>query len=101
MLDGEEKKMTWFFVLSCSGGLNYLHVCKPELIIRGNLSPKNIVQDDKGQLMVAGFGPLSLTRIQYKWLNQSQNDMIRGAMEVWGLSATDLGCRSSTGVNRP
>ncbi|KAL6856928.1 hypothetical protein ACP4OV_018310 [Aristida adscensionis] len=41
-------------------GLNYLHECKPDPIIHGNLSTKNIVRDDEGKLKVAGFGSLSL-----------------------------------------
>uniref|UniRef100_A0A0E0CN63 non-specific serine/threonine protein kinase n=1 Tax=Oryza meridionalis TaxID=40149 RepID=A0A0E0CN63_9ORYZ len=51
------------FSLDIARGLNYLHECKPEPIIHGNLSTKSIVRDDEGKLKVAGFGSRSLIKI--------------------------------------
>uniref|UniRef100_A0A0D9VI53 non-specific serine/threonine protein kinase n=1 Tax=Leersia perrieri TaxID=77586 RepID=A0A0D9VI53_9ORYZ len=51
------------FALDIARGLNYLHECKPDRIIHGNLSPKSIVRDDEGKLKVAGFGSLSLIKV--------------------------------------
>ncbi|CAM0150405.1 unnamed protein product [Urochloa decumbens] len=60
------------FALDIARGLNYLHECKPEPIIHGNLSPKNIVWDDEGQLKVAGFGSLSLIKVSEDKLRMAQ-----------------------------
>ncbi|KAL6899617.1 hypothetical protein ACP4OV_006275 [Aristida adscensionis] len=51
------------FALDIARGLNYLHECKPDPIIHGNLSTKNIVRDDEGKLKVAGFGSLRLIKV--------------------------------------
>jgi serine/threonine protein kinase len=51
------------FSLDIARGLNYLHECKPEPIIHGNLSTKSIVRDDEGKLKVAGFGSRSLIKV--------------------------------------
>ncbi|CAD6243652.1 unnamed protein product [Miscanthus lutarioriparius] len=60
------------FALEIARGLNYLHECKPEPIIHGHLSPKNIVRDDEGQLKVAGFGSLSLTKVSEDKVQMAQ-----------------------------
>ncbi|KAL5207390.1 hypothetical protein ABZP36_031825 [Zizania latifolia] len=60
------------FALDIARGLNYLHECKPEPIIHGNLSPKSIVRDDEGKLKVAGFGSLSLIEVSEDKLQMAQ-----------------------------
>ncbi|AQK72493.1 Integrin-linked protein kinase family [Zea mays] len=60
------------FALDIARGLNYLHECKPEPIIHGNLSPKNIIRDDEGQLKVAGFGSLSLSKVSEDKVQMAQ-----------------------------
>ncbi|KAF7084834.1 hypothetical protein CFC21_088362 [Triticum aestivum] len=60
------------FALDIARGLNYLHECKPEPIIHGDLSPKNIVRDDEGKLKVAGFGSLDLTKVSQDKLQMVQ-----------------------------
>jgi len=60
------------FALDIARGLNYLHECKPEPIIHGNLSPKNIVRDDEGQLKVAGYGSLNLIKVSEDKLQMAQ-----------------------------
>ncbi|KAG9128874.1 hypothetical protein Leryth_009640 [Lithospermum erythrorhizon] len=44
-------------------GMNYLHECKPNLIIHCDLKPKNILLDCGGQLKVVGFGLIRLSNI--------------------------------------
>ncbi|KAM1046388.1 hypothetical protein ACFX13_026473 [Malus domestica] len=44
-------------------GMNYLHECKPDPIIHCDLKPKNILLDNGGQLKVAGFGLIRLSKI--------------------------------------
>ncbi|KAG1328254.1 Integrin-linked protein kinase 1 [Cocos nucifera] len=46
-----------------SEGMNYLHQCKPDPIIHCDLKPKNILLDGGGQLKVAGFGLIKLSKI--------------------------------------
>ncbi|BBH08640.1 Integrin-linked protein kinase family [Prunus dulcis] len=46
-----------------SEGMNYLHECKPDPIIHCDLKPKNILLDNGGQLKVAGFGLIRLSKI--------------------------------------
>ncbi|XP_073000339.1 integrin-linked protein kinase 1-like isoform X2 [Typha latifolia] len=51
------------FALDIARGMNYLHQCKPDPIIHCDLKPKNILLDNGGQLKVAGFGLLKLSKI--------------------------------------
>ncbi|CAO2838289.1 unnamed protein product [Amaranthus hypochondriacus] len=51
------------FALDIARGINNLHVCKPDPVIHCNLMPKNILLDSGGQLKVAGFGLLRLSKI--------------------------------------
>ncbi|URD87904.1 serine threonine protein kinase [Musa troglodytarum] len=51
------------FALEIARGMNYLHQCKPEPIIHCDLKPKNILLDCGGQLKVAGFGLMKLSKI--------------------------------------
>ncbi|KAA0031537.1 dual specificity protein kinase shkC-like isoform X1 [Cucumis melo var. makuwa] len=44
-------------------GMNYLHECKPDPIIHCDLKPKNILLDNGGQLKVAGFGLIRLSKM--------------------------------------
>ncbi|RWR71898.1 Protein kinase domain-containing protein [Cinnamomum micranthum f. kanehirae] len=44
-------------------GMNYLHECKPDPIIHCDLKPKNIFLDSGGQLKVAGFGSIKLSKL--------------------------------------
>ncbi|KAM7460862.1 hypothetical protein LguiA_028983 [Lonicera macranthoides] len=44
-------------------GMNYLHECKPDPVIHCDLRPKNILLDCGGQLKVAGFGLVRLSKI--------------------------------------
>ncbi|KAJ1279907.1 hypothetical protein BS78_04G191200 [Paspalum vaginatum] len=75
------------FALDIARGLNYLHECKPEPIIHGHLSPKNIVRDDEGQLKVAGFGSLSLVKVSEDKLQMAQSatilDSVYAAPEIY------------------
>ncbi|KAK9159406.1 hypothetical protein Syun_005747 [Stephania yunnanensis] len=48
---------------SIVSGMNYLHECKPDPIIHCDLKPKNIFLDNGGQLKVAGFGSVKLSKI--------------------------------------
>ncbi|XP_020087210.1 serine/threonine-protein kinase STY17 [Ananas comosus] len=51
------------FALDIARGMNYLHHCKPDPIIHCDLKPKNILLDNGGQLKVAGFGLIKLSKI--------------------------------------
>ncbi|KAI7735204.1 hypothetical protein M8C21_030496 [Ambrosia artemisiifolia] len=51
------------FALDIARGMNYLHECKPDPIIHCDLRPKNILLDSSGQLKVAGFGLIRLSKI--------------------------------------
>lgn len=51
------------FALDIARGMNYLHECKPDPIIHCDLKPKNILLDNGGQLKVAGFGLIRLSKI--------------------------------------
>uniref|UniRef100_A0A7N0VA36 non-specific serine/threonine protein kinase n=1 Tax=Kalanchoe fedtschenkoi TaxID=63787 RepID=A0A7N0VA36_KALFE len=51
------------FALDIARGMNYLHECKPDPIIHCDLKPKNILLDNGGQLKVAGFGLLRLSKV--------------------------------------
>ncbi|GAV67137.1 Pkinase_Tyr domain-containing protein/Ank_2 domain-containing protein [Cephalotus follicularis] len=51
------------FALDIARGMNYLHECKPDPIIHCDLKPKNILLDSGGQLKVAGFGMITLSKI--------------------------------------
>nr|XP_043609940.1 integrin-linked protein kinase 1-like isoform X2 [Erigeron canadensis] len=51
------------FALDIARGINYLHECKPDPIIHCDLRPKNILLDSGGQLKVAGFGLIRLSKI--------------------------------------
>lgn len=51
------------FALDIARGMNYLHECKPDPIIHCDLKPKNILLDSGGQLKVAGFGVIRLSKI--------------------------------------
>ncbi|KAK1318879.1 BTB/POZ and TAZ domain-containing protein 3 [Acorus calamus] len=44
-------------------GMNYLHECKPDPVIHCDLKPKNILLDNGGQLKVAGFGLIKLSKM--------------------------------------
>ncbi|XP_062222813.1 integrin-linked protein kinase 1-like [Phragmites australis] len=60
------------FALDIARGLNYLHECKPETIIHGSLSAKNIMRDDEGKLKVAGFGSLNVIKVSEDKLQMAQ-----------------------------
>ncbi|GLT55578.1 hypothetical protein SLA2020_286890 [Shorea laevis] len=51
------------FALDIARGMNYLHECKPDPIIHCDLKPKNIFLDNGGQLKVAGFGLIRLSKM--------------------------------------
>ncbi|KAJ0871818.1 putative dual-specificity kinase TKL-Pl-5 family [Helianthus annuus] len=51
------------FALDIARGMNYLHECKPDPIIHCDLKPKNIFLDIGGQLKVAGFGLIRLSKV--------------------------------------
>ncbi|KAL2507175.1 Integrin-linked protein kinase family [Forsythia ovata] len=51
------------FALEISRGMNYLHGCKPDPVIHCDLKPKNILLDCGGQLKVAGFGVIRLSKV--------------------------------------
>ncbi|XP_047319209.1 integrin-linked protein kinase 1-like [Impatiens glandulifera] len=51
------------FALDIARGMNCLHQCKPEPIIHCDIRPKNILLDSGGQLKVAGFGSIRLSKI--------------------------------------
>eukprot|EP00268_Persea_americana_P041443 TRINITY_DN4130_c0_g1_i7.p1 TRINITY_DN4130_c0_g1~~TRINITY_DN4130_c0_g1_i7.p1 ORF type:complete len:422 (-),score=61.46 TRINITY_DN4130_c0_g1_i7:872-2137(-) len=51
------------FALDIARGMNYLHECKPDPIIHCDLKPKNIFLDSGGQLKVAGFGSIKLSKL--------------------------------------
>ncbi|XP_002529820.2 integrin-linked protein kinase 1 isoform X1 [Ricinus communis] len=51
------------FSLDIARGMNYLHECKPDPIIHCDLKPKNVLLDSGGQLKVAGFGLIRLSKI--------------------------------------
>ncbi|KAJ4723802.1 Integrin-linked protein kinase family [Melia azedarach] len=51
------------FALDIARGMNYLHECKPDPIIHGDLKPKNILLDSGGHLKVAGFGLMKMSNI--------------------------------------
>ncbi|XP_042391076.1 integrin-linked protein kinase 1-like isoform X1 [Zingiber officinale] len=60
------------FALDIARGINYLHECKPDPIIHCNLTSTNILQDDGGQLKVAGFGLIKMLKVtpdRYKLTN--------------------------------
>ncbi|KQK00273.1 integrin-linked protein kinase 1 [Brachypodium distachyon] len=75
------------FALDIARGLNYLHECKPEPIIHGDLSPKNIVRDDEGTLKVAGFGSFGLIKVSEDKLRMarpvSKFDSVYVAPEIY------------------
>ncbi|XP_021752132.1 dual specificity protein kinase shkC-like [Chenopodium quinoa] len=51
------------FALDIARGMNYLHECKPDPVVHCELMPKNILLDSGGQLKVAGFGLVRLSKI--------------------------------------
>ncbi|KAK4789789.1 hypothetical protein SAY86_017093 [Trapa natans] len=51
------------FALDIARGMNCLHECKPDPVIHCDLKPKNILLDSGGQLKVAGFGLIRLSKI--------------------------------------
>lgn len=51
------------FAIDIARGMNCLHECKPNPIIHCDLKPKNILLDSGGQLKVAGFGLVKLSKI--------------------------------------
>ncbi|XP_039071029.1 integrin-linked protein kinase 1-like isoform X2 [Hibiscus syriacus] len=51
------------FAVDIARGMNYLHEFKPDPIIHCNLQPKNILLDSGGQLKIAGFGLLRLSKL--------------------------------------
>ncbi|XP_044466688.1 integrin-linked protein kinase 1-like isoform X2 [Mangifera indica] len=51
------------FSLDIARGMNYLHECKPDPIIHGDLRPKNILLDSGGQLKLTGFGLVHSSKI--------------------------------------
>ncbi|KAK7247286.1 hypothetical protein RIF29_42167 [Crotalaria pallida] len=51
------------FALDIARGMNYLHECKPDPIIHCDLTPKNILLDNGGQLKIAGFGVVKLSQV--------------------------------------
>lgn len=51
------------FALDIARGINCLHECKPDPIVHCDLKPKNILLDNAGQLKVAGFGLVRLSKI--------------------------------------
>ncbi|XP_024983769.1 integrin-linked protein kinase 1-like isoform X2 [Cynara cardunculus var. scolymus] len=51
------------YALDIARGMNYLHECKPDPIIHCDLRPKNILLDSGGQLKVAGFAVIRLSKI--------------------------------------
>ncbi|KAJ9701774.1 hypothetical protein PVL29_006935 [Vitis rotundifolia] len=51
------------YALDIARGMNYLHECKPDPVIHCDLKPKNILLDSGGQLKVAGFGLLRLSKM--------------------------------------
>nr|WDD38959.1 integrin-linked protein kinase 1 [Fagopyrum tataricum] len=51
------------FAHDIARGMNYLHECKPDVIVHCNLMPKNILLDTGGHLKVAGFGLRQLSTI--------------------------------------
>lgn len=51
------------FALDIARGMNYLHQCKPNIVIHCDLKPKNILLDCGGQLKVAGFGLIRMSKI--------------------------------------
>ncbi|KAL5212937.1 hypothetical protein ABZP36_023784 [Zizania latifolia] len=81
------------FALDIARGLNYLHECKPEPIIHGDLSPKSIVRDYEGKLKVAGFGSLSLIKVSEVKLQMAQTtpkfNSIYVAPEIYSNGAFD------------
>ncbi|XP_044498090.1 integrin-linked protein kinase 1-like [Mangifera indica] len=51
------------FSLDIARGMNYLHECKPDPIIHGDLKPKNILLGNGGHLKVTGFGLVNSSKI--------------------------------------
>ncbi|XP_048612114.1 integrin-linked protein kinase 1-like isoform X1 [Brassica napus] len=51
------------FARDIARGMNYLHECKPELVIHCDLKPKNIMLDNGKHLKVAGFGSISFSQL--------------------------------------
>ncbi|KAE8663224.1 Integrin-linked protein kinase family isoform 2 [Hibiscus syriacus] len=51
------------FAFDIARGMNYLHEFKPDPIIHCSLQPKNILLDSGGQLKIAGFGLLRLSKL--------------------------------------
>ncbi|XP_078433849.1 integrin-linked protein kinase 1-like isoform X2 [Wolffia australiana] len=51
------------FSLDIARGMNYLHECKPDPIIHGDLRPKNIFLSSGGHLKVGGFGLIQMTKV--------------------------------------
>ncbi|CAF2287334.1 unnamed protein product, partial [Brassica napus] len=51
------------FARDIARGMNYLHECKPELVIHCDLKPKNIMLDNGKHLKVAGFGSISFSKL--------------------------------------
>ncbi|XP_052172519.1 integrin-linked protein kinase 1-like isoform X1 [Diospyros lotus] len=65
------------FALDIARGMNYLHECKPDPIIHCDLKPKNILLDSGGQLKVAGFGLIKLSKMspdKAKLMEPAQSD---------------------------
>ncbi|KAF7132992.1 hypothetical protein RHSIM_Rhsim09G0005200 [Rhododendron simsii] len=62
------------FSLSKLLGMNYLQGCKPDPIIHCDLKPKNILLDSGGQLKVAGFGLIKLSKLSSDKAKLLQSD---------------------------
>jgi len=64
------------FALEIARGMNYLHECKPDPVIHCDLKPKNILLDCGGQLKVAGFGVLRLSKVSEDKVKLEQPEAI-------------------------
>ncbi|XP_057957046.1 integrin-linked protein kinase 1-like [Malania oleifera] len=71
------------FALDIARGMNYLHECKPEPIIHCDLKPKNILLDSGGQLKVAGFGLIRLSKISPNKAKLAQPGALTGLLSLY------------------
>ncbi|KAH9619713.1 hypothetical protein KSS87_015825 [Heliosperma pusillum] len=62
------------FALDIARGMNYLHECKPDPVVHCDLMPKNILLDSGGQLKVAGFGLVRLSKISAEKFKLAETD---------------------------
>lgn len=71
------------FALDIARGINCLHECKPDPVVHCDLKPKNVLLDNGGQLKVAGFGLVRLSKISAEKLKLANPEAFAHQLSVY------------------